>query len=180
MKCPHCNFITGKRQSAIIHILNGYHELIKPKCPFCEFIPENMEEAMTHFQYKHKTKTTKDYFDTKLKKFIKIDKENLILKIQKIRELEQTWYECPLGDYKAKNRELVEAHLANKHDIDIIWHECPHCGFKVKDREILDAHMAHKHDIGISWHECPHCDFKAITPSALKIHLADMHDLGVK
>ncbi len=91
-----------------------HRELKIPKCPYCVFIPENMEDAMNHLNNNHKTKSLKDLIEIELKKFIKYDKENLKTDL---RIPNHTWYECPLCNYKDKNRELIIKHLdENNHE----------------------------------------------------------------
>ncbi len=78
IKCPHCNFITGKRSKAVMHILNEHRKLRKG-CPICGYKTKNMEDVMNHHSTYHKNLSSEDLNELELKKFIKIDKESLNL-----------------------------------------------------------------------------------------------------
>ena len=53
LKCPHCNFITGKRSKAIMHIFNEHRNLRK-RCPICGYKTKNMDDVMNHHSTYHK------------------------------------------------------------------------------------------------------------------------------
>ncbi len=75
LKCPHCNFITGKRSKAIIHFLNE-HRKFDQRCPICGYYTKNMDDVMSHHSTYHMDISLKDLIELELKKFITINKEN--------------------------------------------------------------------------------------------------------
>ena len=165
IKCPHCNFITGWRKRALMHILNEHIGLEKPKCPFCGYLPENIEDAINHFNNNHKTKNMKDLIEIKLNTFEKYDKENLK---KDLRILNHNWYECPLCFFIAEDKSVMTKHfdehilkekynshsLSQKTEINIngkeqlkIFYKCPFDDRRYDKSIYLKNHLAHVHDI---------------------------------